>query len=149
MSVDTHAVAGLIEPVVTAAQFDLEAVDIKPAGRRSRLIITVDADVVDSDGLATLSREISKTLDDHDALGASAYTLEVTSRGVDAPLTQPRHWRRNRDRLVRIRTTDGQSRTGRIGDSDDEQVTIDNDQVAYNDIERAVVEVEFSPRKGD
>jgi ribosome maturation factor RimP len=80
------------------------------------------------------------------------YTLEVTSRGVDRPLTLPRHWRRNEDRLVKATLADGTSLTGRILSSDDAAVTLDVDgarrEVAYADVAKALVQIEFN-RKSD
>ena len=94
------------------------------------------------------TRQVSQAIDDADAMGEAPYTLEVTSRGVDSPLTMPRHWRRNRDRLVKVTTTDGETLTGRIGDSDDERVTLDvsgqHRQLGYGEVAKALVQVEFN-----
>lgn len=147
MPADPQAVAAVLEPVVTAAAYDLEGLDVRPAGRRSRLVVTVDSDSLDSDGLAALSQDISRALDDSDIMGDIPYTLEVTSRGVDAPLTAPRHWRRNRDRLVQVQMRDDAQVTGRIGTCAEDHVLIDGNPVAFDDIARAVVVVEFAPRK--
>ena len=82
---------------------DLEAVDITPAGKRRVLRIAVDQDGgVTLDDIADATRVVSEVLDDSEVMGEQAYTLEVTSRGVDRPLALPRHWRRNADRLVKL-----------------------------------------------
>src|SRR5688572_28096970 len=92
----------LLEPVVGAARLDLEEVNVTPAGRRRLLRVVVDGDGgVDLDRLALVSRSVSEVLDDSDAMGSQPYVLEVTSPGVDRPLTEPRHWRRAASRLVR------------------------------------------------
>src|SRR5271154_5062174 len=94
--------AELIEPVAAAAGMDLESVRMSVAGKRRLLRIVVDGDHgVSLDDAADVSREISVLLDASSALGDVPYTLEVSSPGVDRPLTQPRHWRRARGRLVR------------------------------------------------
>ncbi|MBU1802624.1 MAG: ribosome maturation factor RimP, partial [Actinobacteria bacterium] len=94
------------------------------------------------------TRAVNQVLDESDVMGEQAYTLEVTSRGVDRPLTMPRHWRRNADRLVKVTLTDGSSMTGRIGDSGEETVVVEvsgvEKLVAYDDIARALVQVEFN-----
>jgi ribosome maturation factor RimP len=81
-------------------------------------------------------------------MGETAYTLEVTSRGVDRPLTEPRHWRRNHDRLVKATLDDGSQLTGRIGASDDTGVSLDvsgiDRRLAYERIAKALVQVEFN-----
>ena len=103
---DDRKLAGLIEPVVSAAGMDLESVRVSVAGRRRLLRVVVDSDHgVSLDEAADVSRDVSALLDASDALGDVPYTLEVSSPGVDRPLTEPRHWRRARGRLVRVKVT--------------------------------------------
>jgi ribosome maturation factor RimP len=93
----------VLEPVTRSAGLDLESLKVVAAGRRRLLRIVVDADRRPSlDDIAELSRSLSKELDDSGVMGEAAYTLEVSSPGVDRPLTEPRHWRRARGRLVRV-----------------------------------------------
>jgi ribosome maturation factor RimP len=91
-----------VEPVVTAAGYDLEELVVKAAGQRSVVRVVVDRDEgVSLDAVADVSRAISDVLDADEAdAGRPPYVLEVTSPGVDRPLTAPRHWRRNAGRLV-------------------------------------------------
>jgi ribosome maturation factor RimP len=101
--IDPAGLERLLEPVVRAAGLDLESVRVGGAGRRRLLRVVVDADGgVDLDAIALVSREASARLDDTGAMGEAPYTLEVSSPGVDRPLTQPRHWRRAMGRLVRV-----------------------------------------------
>ncbi|CUR53868.1 Ribosome maturation factor RimP [metagenome] len=142
--------AQLSDPLA-ALGLDLEAVELTPAGKRRVLRVAVDKDGgVNMDDVAAATREISQVLDESDVLGEQPYTLEVTSRGVDRPLTLPRHWRRNADRLVKIDLVGGDDVTGRIGASDDDAVTVEVDgadrTIAYADISRAKVQIEFNRR---
>ena len=90
-----EAIKELLEPVVESAGYDLEDVTVTPAGKRSLLRVVVDADDgVSLDDVATVSRTVSAALDTSDVMGSGPYVLEVTSPGVDRPLTEPRHWRR-------------------------------------------------------
>jgi ribosome maturation factor RimP len=100
----TTRLAGWIEPVVTGAGYDLEELVVTPAGRRSVVRVVVDRDEgVSLDDVAEVSRAVSAVLDQNDGdLGRAPYVLEVTSPGVDRPLTEPRHWRRNTGRLVAV-----------------------------------------------
>jgi ribosome maturation factor RimP len=86
-------------------------------------------------------------------MGEQPYTLEVTSRGVDRPLTLPRHWRRNASRLVKVTLASGDTVTGRIQESGDEAATLDVDgerrEVAYAEVKKALVQVEFNRRTTD
>ncbi|MGH3429249.1 MAG: ribosome maturation factor RimP, partial [Mycobacteriales bacterium] len=127
----------LIEPVVAKAGFDLEELALSRAGRRSILRVIVDGeDGFSLDSAAELSREISALLDTPEAdaaIGRVAYVLEVTSPGVDRPLTLPRHWRRNQGRLARVTTADGEV-TGRVARADDSSVTllVDDEERTYS-----------------
>ncbi|RBY82127.1 ribosome maturation factor RimP [Geodermatophilus sp. TF02-6] len=96
--------AGVIGPVVDTAGYDLEELVVTPAGRRSVIRVVVDRDAgVTLDDVAEVSRAVSAALDEHDGdMGRAPYVLEVTSPGVDRPLTEPRHWRRNTGRLVTV-----------------------------------------------
>lgn len=144
----------IVRDAVAGAGFELEELDVARAGRRQLVRVTVDADGgVGLDDITTVSRAVSAVLDAHDHMLAGSYTLEVTSPGVDRPLTQPRHWRRNRLRLVRVRSSDGGELVGRIGDCDDDGVTLLVDgalrRVHYTEVARAVVEVEFNQPPAD
>lgn len=143
----------LIDPLKAMA-LDVEAVELTPAGKRRVLRVAVDKDGgVTLDDVADATREVSRVLDESDVMGDLPYTLEVTSRGVDRPLTLPRHWRRNRDRLVKVTFADGTTETGRIGDSDDAEVTLDVDGVArrvrYDEVAKALVQIEFNRKKSE
>jgi len=100
----TARLAGWIEPVVAASGYDVEELVVTPAGRRSVVRVVIDRDQgVTLDGIAEVSRAVSEVLDQNDdGMGRTPYVLEVTSPGVDRPLTDPRHWRRNTGRLVTV-----------------------------------------------
>jgi ribosome maturation factor RimP len=143
--------AAVSEPL-GAMGLDLEAVEVTPAGKRRMLRVAVDRDGgVTLDDIAEATREVSQAIDDADARGEAPYTLEVTSRGVDSPLTMPRHWRRNHDRLVKVTTTEGETLTGRIGSSDGDHVTLDVSgeprSLRYAEVAKALVQVEFNRRQ--
>jgi ribosome maturation factor RimP len=117
-ALDPARLREIVEPVLTEAGYDLEELRVARAGSRSVVRVVIDGDGgLDLDGVAEVSRGISAALDGAEAGGASfgtgAYTLEVSSPGVDRPLTQPRHWRRNVGRLVTA-TIGGAQVTGRI-----------------------------------
>jgi ribosome maturation factor RimP len=128
-SVDEGRIADVIRPVVGAAGMDLEAIRVTAAGRRRLLRVVVDSDRgVSLDDAAALSRELSSALDTVAVMGDFPYTLEVSSPGVDRPLTDYRHWRRAVGRLVRVTVTDsGGARpvSGRIVAADIDGVTLD------------------------
>jgi ribosome maturation factor RimP len=142
---------GVVEPVVAARGYDLEDLSVTRVGRRHLLRIAVDSDTgVNLDAVAELSRSISAALDKAEAEGdeliAGEYELEVGSPGVARPLTLPRHWRRNRSRLVKVRIG-GREVTGRVFAADDDGVTLDVDGAktahAYADLGPGQVQVEL------
>ncbi|WP_346619539.1 ribosome maturation factor RimP [Blastococcus montanus] len=125
----TARLTGWIQPVVTEAGFDLEELVVTPAGRRSVVRVVVDHDEgVTLDDIAEVSRAVSEALDHNDdGMGRTPYVLEVTSPGVDRPLTEPRHWRRNTGRLVVVAVGPAgasEQLTGRIAAVDDAGVTL-------------------------
>ena len=125
----TERLSGWIEPVIGAAGYDLEELVVTPAGRRSVVRVVVDRDEgVTLDDIAEVSRAVSDVLDAHDdGMGRTPYVLEVTSPGVDRPLTEPRHWRRNVGRLVAVGVGPHggvEQITGRITAVDDAGVTL-------------------------
>ncbi|GAA4806703.1 ribosome maturation factor RimP [Nocardioides caeni] len=140
---------------------DLEAVELTPAGKRRVLRIALDTDGgLTLDDVAAATKVIDQFLEATgadgaaDVLGQQPYTLEVTSRGVDRPLTLPRHWRRNTGRLVKVvSTADAGERTetvGRIIASDEETVTLDvagaQTRLPFAEVGKAMVQVEFNRR---
>jgi len=145
--------AGLLAGPVEALGLDLEAVDLSKAGKRSVLRVAVDKDGgVDMDDIAAATSEVSRVLDESDVMGNGSYTLEVSSPGVDRPLTLPRHWRRNIGRLVKVTLADGSDVTGRIVGSDDDAAELDVDgdarRVALEDVAKARIQIEFKRPSG-
>ena len=150
---DTARITRTLEPVVRSAGLDLESVKVAAAGRRRLLRIVVDADRRPSlDDIAELSRGLSKELDDAGVMGEAAYTLEVSSPGVDRPLTEPRHWRRAQGRLVRVPLASGAA--GHPGTIEGRVITTGADGVildvaghqrefGYHDLGPGQVQVEF------
>jgi ribosome maturation factor RimP len=148
-SPDSSRINEVLGDSLAALDLDLEAVELTPAGKFRVLRIAVDKDGgVTLDDISEATKAFSAALDESDVMGEQAYTLEVTSRGVDRPLTEARHWRRNHDRLVKATLADGSQLTGRVGASDDTGVTLDvsgvEQRLAYDDIAKALVQVEFN-----
>jgi ribosome maturation factor RimP len=146
---DDKKLASLIEPVVTAAGFDLEAVRVSVAGRRRLVRVVVDSDHgVSLDDAADVSRGISVLLDANNSLGEAPYTLEVSSPGVGRPLTEPRHWRRAVGRLVKVKAaTPGTEVAGRVIAADADGVTLNvkgaKRRFGYADLGPGTIQLEF------
>jgi ribosome maturation factor RimP len=137
-------VAAVITPAIESLGFYVEDISITSAGRRSMLTVIVDGDThLSLDQVTVATKVISEIVENLPTLGNNPFTLEVTSPGLDRPLTKPRHWRKNKDRLIKIVLNDGKEITGRIKDSTDDLVIVDEQKVAFVDIKRATLEIEF------
>ena len=141
----------LTEPLA-ATGLDVEGVDLSQAGRRRVLRVAVDKDGgVTMDDIADATREVSRVLDGSDVMGHHPYTLEVSSPGTDRPLRLPRHWRRNKGRLVKVALSDGRALTGRITDADDTAARLDvegtEQVVPFADVAKAKVQLEFNRKE--
>ena len=148
----------VIGPVTGQAGFDLERVTVSRVGRRHSVQVIIDRDGgVGLDAIADVSHAVSLALDAAEAAGAAAvpgeYVLEVSSPGVDRPLTEPRHWRRNIGRLVAVRVADAQTVTGRITATTTDGVVLEVDgttrELPYGQLGPGRVQVELRPPEAD
>lgn len=137
-------VLAAITPAIQSLGFYIEDITITSAGKRSMLTVIVDGDThLSLDQVTVATKAISEIVENLPTLGSNPFTLEVTSPGLDRPLTKPRHWRKNQDRLIKIVLTDGKEVKGRIKDSTESAVTVDDQVINFADIKRATLEVEF------
>ena len=150
-------ISELVTPAVSDLGFYLEDVHVATPGSHRIVTCIVDGDAsLNLDQVTSVSRVISELLDEAPFMGETPFTLEVTSPGVDRPLTQPRHFAKNVDRLLKIIKLDGSEVTGRILANTDTDVTLTvavkketlEQTISLADIKRAVVEIEFN-RKND
>lgn len=160
----TDRVRPLVEPGLSDLGLVLDDLTITPAGRRRVVRVAVDRDIstdgdtteptapLTLDEVAEATRAIGTVLDDSDVMGVQPYVLEVTSPGVDRPLHEARHYRRNVGRLLTVVPVEGQRLTGRIVRAGVDTVTLLVDgvetAVSYAGVSRAVVQVEFSRPSG-
>jgi ribosome maturation factor RimP len=151
----------LLEPLAVKAGLEVEEVKLTAAGKRRQLMVVVDAadaaDGVSLDAVAEVSRSFSEALDASDVMGETEYVLEVSSPGTDRPLTEPRHFRRNAGRLVKLQLKERGELIARIMTVDDTGLDLEVPGVKgrkpkparadFAEITRARVEVEFNRKK--
>jgi ribosome maturation factor RimP len=143
-AIDRDRISALLEPIAADKGYDVEELTVTASGTENLVKLVVDRDGGASlDDLATLSRTISEALDgpptsddaatDPDAAPSAdvvaafdTYTLEVTSPGIDRPLTAPRHWRRaiGRKVVIDLASDPAERVAGRIGLLDDAERTL-------------------------
>jgi ribosome maturation factor RimP len=152
----TQAINDLISPAVSEAGFFLEEVQIASPGSHRIVTCVVDGETpLNLDQVTVASRLISELLDTAEFMGETPFTLEVTSPGVDRPLTQPRHWKKNLTRLIKVTLGDGTITIGRLTELNETNATlvenikgrIKEHTIAFVDIKRAVVEIEFNRKE--
>ena len=154
----TDQISQLVTPAVETQGFFLEEVQLVSPGKHRIVTCIVDGETsLNMDQVTSVSRAISELLDEAPFMGETPFTLEVTSPGVDRPLTKPRHFAKNHDRLLKVVKLDGDVVTGRIAANSENEVTLtvtDKKEVkevivAFSDIKRATVEIEFNRKDGD
>jgi len=138
----------LVRPIASAHNLDLEEVEIRKTGNRQVVRVILDKlGGISLDEVAAITKLVSDKLDEIVDI-TSPFTLEVSSPGVDRPLTQLRHWQRNLNRLVKVERSDGKSVLGRIVNVIDSQVLLDvkgkQIELPLNQVVRAVIQVEFN-----
>jgi len=143
----------LLNPVVSRAGFVLEDVTVTPVGKRRLVSVVIDRENSNPslDEVTVVSKEISVILDTYSQMGEMPFTLEVTTPGVDRPLTLPRHWKKNVGRLVKITPKQGDKFIGRISEVSENQVKLELEKellaVDLGDVSRAQIEVEFNRKE--
>ena len=143
----------LLTPVVTKAGFVLEEITVTPVGKRRLLAVVIDREENNPslDEVTVVSKEISAILDNYSQMGEMPFTLEVTTPGIDRPLTLPRHWKKNIGRLVKITPVEGEKFVGRILSCSPNQVTLQLEKaekvVDLSQITKAQIEVEFNRKE--
>jgi len=139
-------ISAAITPALEALGFYLEDVTIISAGRRSMLTVIVDGDThLSLDQVTSATKAIGEIVESIQSLGETPFTLEVTSPGLDRPLTKVRHWQKNINRLVKVVLQDGSEVKGRINEVNEANSVVGEIKVNYSDIKRATLEVEFKP----
>ncbi|MBV9353087.1 MAG: ribosome maturation factor RimP [Mycobacterium sp.] len=143
----------LLDGTFVRAGYEIEDVLIDMRARPPRITVIADGETpLDLDAIAALSRSASRLLDGVDGIDGR-YVLEVSSPGVERPLTTEKHFRRARGRKVELALSDGSELTGRIGETHGETTTVvvrsGDDwtvrEIPLDEIVKAVVQVEFSP----
>ena len=140
----SEEISAVITPAINALGFYIEDITITSAGRRSLITVIVDGDThLSLDQVTVATKAISEIMETISAVGDNSFTLEVTSPGLDRPLTKVRHWQKNINRLVKVVLLDGSEIKGRIKNINEVSTTVDEKNINYSDIKRATLEIEF------
>jgi ribosome maturation factor RimP len=146
-------ISELVTPALSQAGYFLEDINIVTPGQHRIVTVIVDGEsALNLDQVTVASKLVSELLDEATFMGETPFTLEVTSPGIDRPLTLPRHFAKNVSRLLKVVKSDGEVVTGRIASSTESEVTLTVAEkktstdvvVVIADIKRATVEIEFN-----
>lgn len=146
-------ISELVTPALSQAGYFLEDINIVTPGQHRIVTVIVDGEsALNLDQVTVASKLVSELLDEATFMGETPFTLEVTSPGIDRPLTLPRHFAKNVTRLLKVVKTDGEVVTGRITSNTETEVSLTVAEkkttkdvvVALADIKRATVEIEFN-----
>ncbi|CAN5308820.1 ribosome maturation factor RimP [soil metagenome] len=146
-------ISELVAPLV--AEAGVELYDIEFAAGTLRISIDRPGGV-DMGVVGTLSRSISRLIDDTDPIGGR-FTLEVSSPGLERPLRTPEHFTRAIGELVTVKLragVEGDRRVaGTVSEVHPEGFTVTTSdtapgadrRVAFDDVERARTVFEWGP----
>ncbi len=146
-------IAELITPALQEAGYYLEDINVVSPGNHRIVTVIVDGEAaLNLDQVTVASKLVSELVDEAPFMGETPFTLEVTSPGIDRPLTLPRHFTKNVTRLLKVTQNDGVVVTGRITSNTELDVTLSvvekkvtkDVTILLADIKRAVVEIEFN-----
>ena len=142
----TSQLSPIVQTIVTGHGCILEDLSIRKAGRRLLIQVVVDNEEnLDLDVVAKISREIDNELELTNFFGEQSFTLEVTSPGVDRPLTLPRHFRKNIDRLITFELVTGKELTGRLVNLDEDSFELeDGTSLLMAEVKSGQVQIEFN-----
>jgi ribosome maturation factor RimP len=158
MSANGEQLWARFEEYLAAESLDLDDIEVTGGGKGKVIRVTVDgADGVDVGRLARLSRGMARMLDEDEPF-ADAYTLEVTSPGLERKLRRPSHYAKSIGRVVVATTTtevDGATaHRGTIVAADDDGFVVEvngtNRTIRFDEVAKArtVFEWGAKPKPG-
>jgi ribosome maturation factor RimP len=150
---DQNAVRAAAEPVLSSLGLELVDVEVVGSGRARTLRLTVDREGgIDLDTLAEANRPVSDALDAVEAL-PGAYTLELSSPGLERPLRRPAEFRRFVGTMISVKSHDtvagARRHRGLLAEADDDGIALEVDgehrRFPYDAIASARTVFEWGP----
>jgi ribosome maturation factor RimP len=135
MAAALEQVEQIVQRVAESLALEVVEVEMRGGAKGRMLRITIDRPGgVTHDDCANLSREVSTILDVEDAVPGGAYTLEVSSPGLDRKLEKPSDFERFTGSLVKLMTrqpvNNNRHFQGRLERFADGRLTLDVSQVS-------------------
>ncbi len=124
---DNAQIETLLQPYLNDGEFYL--VDLQVAGRTGgvlKVTVLVDSDEsITIDQCASIGRQLGNQLDEIDFFGETPFNLEVSSPGVDFPLTRQRQFAKNVGRSLKVQLVDGPLLIGKLESVDEQGIVLD------------------------
>lgn len=149
-------IIGLLAPLLEDDKYFIVEIQVSPSKIRQKVTVLIDSDEgISIDECAEISRKLGDLIEEQGIL-PNAYTLEVSSPGVDYPLAMPRQFRKNIGRTLKVILPEGIEKKGQLLSASEEGFVLleelkkkKKDQVpnelsfAYADIVRVEVQIKF------
>jgi len=152
-----HVIVDLVEKHLPDAEHFIVEVKIERVADKTKVLVLVDADQgMTIASCALLSRALSGELETSDLL-EEAYTLEVSSPGLDYPLTEKRQYLKNLGRLIKVYLVTGEEVLGKLKEVEELGIklgvtkkekgkkSIEEERiVSFTEIKKSIVQVSFN-----
>jgi ribosome maturation factor RimP len=116
MSLTTAAVEKMLEGILPEGDLFLVSVNVSDSPIKPKVTIIADGDQgISIDKCASISRRLAKRIEEQQGEEFS-FVLEVTSPGIDQPLSSPRQYQRNVGRKLKIKLENGEEKTGLLNE---------------------------------
>lgn len=123
---DVKAKVGeLLQPYLNEDQYFIVDIQVSSSRTHAKITVLLDSDTgITIDECAAISRRLGNQLEELNVFDGGAFTLEVSSPGIDQPLTLKRQYRKNIGRDIAVTMDDGQIRVGKLEDANEERIVI-------------------------
>ncbi len=114
----------LLDPFLEEGRIFVVDIIIKPSKVSQKITILVDSDEgITIQECTSISRRLAKQLEELEVF-TEAYTLEVSSPGLDQPLQLPRQYQKNVGRNLKVTLKTGEVVSGKLMEAGDESIKI-------------------------
>ncbi len=124
MSELSKVIGELVEKHLPDESHFLVEVKMEAIASKTKILILIDADQgVTIQACAKVSRKVSEELEANEMIG-DAYVLEVSSPGVDFPLSSMRQYQKNIGRELKLTLITSTEVSGKLLELDDEKIKL-------------------------
>ena len=152
-----HVIVDLVEKHLPDAEHFIVEVKVERVADKTKVLVLVDADQgMTIAACAKLSRALSGELEANELL-EEAYTLEVSSPGLDYPLTEKRQYLKNQGRSLKVYLQTGEEILGKLKEVEELGIklgvtkkekgkkSVEEERIVpFNEIKKSIVQVSFN-----